>query len=369
MTVGQTDSRDLAHMRSAITLARRGLGNVAPNPAVGCIIVNQMGDVAGRGWTARGGRPHAETIAIERAGDQCRGGTAYVSLEPCDHQGQTPPCSVALIEAGVTRAVVACTDPDPRVAGKGIKRLQDAGVEVVSGICEEQARELNAGFFLTVNEDRPLFTLKVATSLDGRIATANGSSQWITGPGARTAGHMLRANHDAIIVGIGTALADDPGLDCRLPGMSDWSPVPVLADSTLRVPETARMLDQNPIILTVGGGDLEKRKRLADRGAIVIDVDADSFGRPKAHSMARALSDRGSTRVLIEGGGVLAGSFMADGLVDRLEWFLGPKIIGGDGLAAVAGFGVEEMENVPTYTLAGVREIDGDTYQSYRRDV
>jgi len=369
MTVGQTDSRDLTHMRSAITLARRGLGAVAPNPAVGCVIVDRMGQVAGRGWTARGGRPHAEAIAIERAGDQCNGATAYVSLEPCDHQGQTPPCSAALIDAGIARVVVACTDPDPRVAGKGVKRLQDAGVEVASGLCEEQARELNAGFFLTVEEGRPMFTLKAATSLDGRIATANGSSQWITGARTRTAGHMLRANHDAIMVGIGTALADDPGLDCRLPGMSDWSPVPVLADSTLRVPEAARMLDRSPIILTLGDSDPDKRKRLTDRGATVIVVDADASGRPKARSMARALAARGLTRVLIEGGGVLAGAFMADRLIDRLEWFLGPKIIGGDGLSAIAGLGIDRMDDVPTYSLAGVREIDGDVYQSYRRDV
>ncbi len=355
-------------MGSAITLARRGLGTVAPNPAVGCIIVNPAGQVAGRGRTGRGGRPHAETIAIERAGDQCRGGTAYVSLEPCDHQGQTPPCSQALIDAGISRVVVACTDPDPRVSGQGIKRLQDSGIRVVAGVCEEPAQDLNAGFFLTVNEGRPLFTLKVAGTLDGRIATATGASQWITGTGARAAGHMLRAGHDAIMIGIGTALADDPGLDCRLPGMAGYSPVPVLADSTLRLPETAGMLDHKPIILTLAGGDPEKRKRFQDRGAILIDVAADVGGtRPDPRSMARALAEVGLTRVLIEGGGVLAASFLGAGLIDRLEWFTGAKIIGGDGLPAVAGFGVEELGDAPGYNLAGAREIDGDMYQSYRR--
>lgn len=368
-TTTKTDSVDLAHMRSALTLARRGLGSVAPNPAVGCVIVGSTGQVAGRGFTGNGGRPHAETVAIGNAGERCRGATAYVSLEPCDHHGQTPPCSVALAEAGIGRAVIACNDPDPRVSGSGIRRLQDRGIKVATGVCEEQARDLNAGFFLKVLEGRPLFTLKAASTLDGRIATANGSSRWITGTGARAAGHMLRAGHDAIMIGIGTVLADDPGLDCRLSGMAEFSPVPVIADSNLRCPETARLLDRDPIILTLEGSDPEKKGRLEDRGASVIAIDADASGRPDPRAMAGALGQLGLTRVLIEGGGVLAGSFLGAGLIDRLEWFLGPKIIGGDGLPAVAGFGVGAMADAPGYSLVGTREIDGDMYQSYKRNL
>ena len=369
MTVVKTDLIDLAHMRSAITLARRGLGKVAPNPAVGCIIVNKAGQVAGRGVTGEGGRPHAETTAIACAGTQCQGATAYVSLEPCDHHGQTPPCSQALIDAGIRRVVVACTDPDPRVAGQGIKRLQDAGIDVTEGVCEDLARDLNSGFFLSVKEGRPLFTLKAATSIDGRIATANGASKWITGTGARALGHMFRADHDAIMIGIGTALSDDPTLDCRLPGMEDRSPLPIIADSTLRLPETARVLDRQPVILTLSGNDPEKTKRLQGRGAIIIELEADPAGRPDARSMAKVLGERGLTRVLIEGGGILAGAFMAAGLVDRLEWFQGAKIIGGDGLPAVVGFGVREMTDAAEYSLVQVQKIDGDLHHSYTRNV
>lgn len=368
MTADQSMPVDPAHMLSALSLARRGLGRVAPNPAVGCVIVDQAGHVAGRGWTGQGGRPHAETLAISRAGDRCRGATAYVSLEPCDHQGKTPPCSKALIDAGISRAVVACEDPDPRTSGQGLERLRQAGIEVIGGIYEDQARDLNAGFFLSVNESRPLFTLKTATSLDGRIATTTGSSKWITGTGARAAGQMLRANHDAIMIGIGTALADDPRLDCRLPGMENYSPIPVIADSNLRLPETARVLAANPIILTLAGGDLEKRKRLEDCGATIVEIEARQSGRPEAQAMAQALGRQGLTRVLIEGGGILAGAFMAAGLIDRLEWFQAAKIIGGDGLPPVAGLALGDIAEAPGFKLTGRREIDADSHQSYKRE-
>jgi diaminohydroxyphosphoribosylaminopyrimidine deaminase / 5-amino-6-(5-phosphoribosylamino)uracil reductase len=206
-------------MRSAIALARRGLGTVAPNPAVGCVIVNN-GTVVGRGWTQPGGRPHGETEALRRAGDAASGATAYVSLEPCNHWGKTPPCTEALLEARIGRVVVACEDPDPRVSGSGIRRLREAGVQVDIGLCADEATELNEGFFHRIRDGRPLVTLKLATSLDGRIALRTGESQWITGPTARSWGHGLRARYDAIMVGLNTALADDPELTCRLPGLS-----------------------------------------------------------------------------------------------------------------------------------------------------
>src|SRR5689334_20006331 len=217
---------DLRSMRAALALARRGLGTVWPNPAVGCVIVSD-GRVVGRGWTQPGGRPHGETEALRRAGEAARRATAYVSLEPCCHWGKTPPCVDALIAAGVRRVVVALEDPDPRVAGRGIARLRDAGVEVETGVCTEEAAEINAGFFCRLRLGRPLVTLKLATSLDGRIATRSGESQWITGPPARERSHLLRATHDAILVGTETVIADDPQLTCRLPGLADRSPVRV----------------------------------------------------------------------------------------------------------------------------------------------
>ncbi|MBT3305591.1 MAG: bifunctional diaminohydroxyphosphoribosylaminopyrimidine deaminase/5-amino-6-(5-phosphoribosylamino)uracil reductase RibD, partial [Alphaproteobacteria bacterium] len=224
-------------MRTALSLARRGLGSVWPNPAVGCVLVREdLGHrIVGRGWTQDGGRPHAETEALGRAGELARGATAYVSLEPCNHQGETGACSEALINAGVKRCVIATEDSDPRVSGGGVKRLQNAGVETLTGICQKEALYLNVGFLMRVTEGRPMFTLKTATTLDGRVATVRGNSKWITGAGARAFAHGLRADHDAILIGIGTALADNPSLTCRLPGMEDRSPVRIVADSALRL--------------------------------------------------------------------------------------------------------------------------------------
>ncbi|MGY4803023.1 bifunctional diaminohydroxyphosphoribosylaminopyrimidine deaminase/5-amino-6-(5-phosphoribosylamino)uracil reductase RibD, partial [Teichococcus aerofrigidensis] len=217
-------AQDVAQMRAALALAARGLGNTWPNPAVGCVIVKE-GVVVGRGWTAPGGRPHAETEALRRAGAAARGATAYVTLEPCCHWGRTPPCADALIAAGVARVVVAMQDPDPRVDGAGLRRLREAGIAVASGMLEAEARALNAGFLKRLASGLPLLTLKLATTLDGRIATRAGESQWITGPAARRAAHALRGRHDAVLVGSGTALADDPDLTCRLPG---FAPVPTV---------------------------------------------------------------------------------------------------------------------------------------------
>src|SRR5579862_7078692 len=219
-------SIDLMAMRGALSLARRGLGNTWPNPAVGCVLVRE-GRVVGRGWTQPGGRPHAETEALARAGRAARGATAYVTLEPCCHHGRTPPCADALIAAGLSRVVAAIEDPDPRVAGGGLARLRAAGLDVESGLCAAEAAEINAGFLSRLRLGRPLVTLKLATSLDGRIATASGESRWITGGPARERAHLLRATHDAILVGTDTVIADNPELTCRLPGLAGHSPVRV----------------------------------------------------------------------------------------------------------------------------------------------
>src|SRR4051794_21716572 len=235
------DEDDRRAMSAALALARRGLGNVWPNPAVGCVIVKD-GRVVGRGWTQPGGRPHAETEAIARAGEAARGGTAYVTLEPCSHSGRTPPCAEALIAAGVSRVVASIEDPDPRVAGGGLTKLREAGIAVESGLCADQAEEINAGFLRRVRTGRPLVTLKLATSLDGRIATASGESRWITGPAARERTHLLRATHDAILVGTATVLADDPQLTCRLNGLEHRSPVRVALDRNLVIPPAARLV-------------------------------------------------------------------------------------------------------------------------------
>ncbi|ANC91061.1 bifunctional diaminohydroxyphosphoribosylaminopyrimidine deaminase/5-amino-6-(5-phosphoribosylamino)uracil reductase RibD [Azospirillum humicireducens] len=360
-------------MRAALSLAARGLGRTWPNPAVGCVLVRD-GAVIGRGWTQPGGRPHAEAEALTRVRDLpggAEGATAYVTLEPCNHYGKTPPCALALVEAKVARVVVACQDPDPRVAGGGLARLRDAGIEVVTGVCEAEALALNEGFFNRITLGRPLVTLKVASTLDGRIATRTGESQWITGPTARAWGHRLRAGHDAILVGIGTALADDPELSCRLPGLEDRSPVRVVVDSSLRLPPTAKLAvgaRRIPTWVVTGPTpDPARSQALIALGVEVLPVAAAADGRVDPAAALSALASRGITRVLVEGGAAMAGSLLGAALVDRLEWFRAASLIGGDGLSAVAGFGVEALSAMIRFERTAVRRAGADLAESYRR--
>lgn len=359
-------------MRAALSLAARGLGRTWPNPAVGCVLVRD-GAVIGRGWTQPGGRPHAETEALARARALCggaEGATAYVTLEPCNHYGKTPPCALALVEAKVARVVVACQDPDPRVAGGGLARLRDAGIEVTTGVCEAEALALNEGFFNRITLGRPLITCKVASTLDGRIATATGESQWITGPTARAWGHRLRASHDAILVGIGTALSDDPELTCRLPGLEDRSPLRVVVDSSLRLPPTAKLAATAGSIptwvVTGPSPDSDRVKALTALGVEAIPVAA-AKGRVDPAAAMAALAGRGITRLLVEGGAAMAGALLGAGLVDRLEWFRAASLIGGDGLPAVAGFGVEALAAMARFERTSVRSAGADLAESYRR--
>jgi diaminohydroxyphosphoribosylaminopyrimidine deaminase/5-amino-6-(5-phosphoribosylamino)uracil reductase len=277
------DPADPAHMRAALALARRGLGVTWPNPSVGCVIVNG-GRVVGRAVTAPGGRPHAETAALARAGTRALGATAYVTLEPCCHWGRTPPCTGALIEAGVARVVIGTRDPDPRVNGEGIAALRARGVEVVEGVLAAEATEVVAAFSQRVLTGRPLVTLKLASTLDGRIATRSGESRWITGPEARRVAHALRACHDAVMVGVGTVLADDPDLSCRVPGMRPRPAVRVVADSALRTPTSARLVAtaaEAPTWLLVSpGADPVRRASAEAAGVRVIAVVAPPHPKP-----------------------------------------------------------------------------------------
>ena len=361
---------DLAHMRAALALARRGLGNTWPNPAVGCVIVND-GRVVGRGWTQPGGRPHAETEALVRAGALAMGATAYVTLEPCSHHGKTPPCAEALIAAGVSRVVAAVEDPDPRVSGRGTKRLRDAGIAIDTGLCAEEAAELNAGFFMRVKQGRPLVTLKLATSLDGRIATVTGESRWITGAAARERAHLLRATHDAVLVGTGTALADDPQLTCRLPGLEHRSPVRVVLDRHLRLPATLRLISEagdTPIwVVALPSGDPARQAVLADQGVKIIAAEPDAAGGMDLAALLRRLGDEGLTRLLVEGGGILAAALLRLGLIDRLVWMRAPMIIGGDGIPAVAALDFGALANSPRFMLVSSETAGGDLIETYRR--
>jgi diaminohydroxyphosphoribosylaminopyrimidine deaminase / 5-amino-6-(5-phosphoribosylamino)uracil reductase len=362
-------SLDLRSMRTALALARRGLGTVWPNPAVGCVIVDR-GRVVGRGWTQPGGRPHGETEALARAGEAARGAIAFVSLEPCCHWGHTPPCTDALIAAGVRRVVVALEDPDPRVAGEGVRRLRAAGLDVDAGLCAAEAAELNAGFFCRLRSGRPLVTLKLATSLDGRIATARGESQWISGPPARERAHALRATHDAIMVGTGTALADDPQLTCRLPGLAHRSPVRVVIDRHLRVPATTRLISNARAVptwvLTLASADPAQRQALLSAGATVIDIDPQPDGSGSLAAALAALGERGITRLLVEGGGHLAAGFARAGLIDRLVWVHAPMLIGGDGIPAIAEFGLEALSEAPRFERLSTETVGDDLLTVFR---
>ncbi|MEX2201557.1 MAG: bifunctional diaminohydroxyphosphoribosylaminopyrimidine deaminase/5-amino-6-(5-phosphoribosylamino)uracil reductase RibD [Dongiaceae bacterium] len=357
-------------MRAALALARRGLGRVWPNPAVGCVVVANDGRVVGRGWTQKGGRPHAETEALARAGTAAQGGTAYVSLEPCAHHGKTPPCAAALIEAGIARIVVAVRDPDPRVAGRGIAMLRDAGLDVVEGLLEDEAADINAGFFMRIAEGRPLVTLKVATSLDGKIATAGGESRWITGEPSRARVHMMRAEHDAILIGAGTALADDPALTCRLPGMEARSPVRILVDAARRVPERAQLFQTaraTPTLYATREGDAAALGPLEKLGVEILTLPADGPGHVDLAALLRALGERGFTRIMVEGGGGIGAALLRLGLVDRIAWFRAPLLIGGEGIPAIAGLDPGRLGDAPSFERTGIETIGTDMLETYRR--
>lgn len=330
-------------MGAALSLARRGLGNTHPNPAVGCVLVKD-GRVIARGWTQPGGRPHAEAVALAHAGAAARGCTAYVTLEPCAHTGETPPCADALVSAGVERVVVAIGDPDPRVSGRGLAILKKAGIEVVDGVRRDDAWRANLGFFLTRTENRPMFTLKLATDLDGQIPgpAASGDDKWITSPEARARGHLLRANHDAVLFGIGTVLDDDPKYTCRLAGLNGQSPVRVLLDSRLRLPKDAKLLktlDTAPLWV-ICGADAEGAGELEALGVSVLRAPS---ATPQPRWVAEQLAERGLTRVLIESGPQVATTFLDAALVDEVAWFRAAKALGVGAVPAFHGNPLEKL--------------------------
>lgn len=328
---------DAAHMDHALRLARRGLGNVWPNPAVGCVLVRE-GRIVGRGWTQPGGRPHAERMALDAAGAAARGATAYVTLEPCAHHGRTPPCAEALIAAGVTRVVSALTDPDPRVAGRGHAMLRAAGIAVTEGL-RADAAALQRGFLTRVTLGRPMVTLKLATSFDGRIATGSGESRWITGEAARRHVHALRLTHDAVMVGGGTARADLPALNIRGFGA---------------VRQPVRVVIANAPIPDLPPED-------AAHGPLWV------LPGPLPEALAE-LGRRGLTRVLCEGGGQLAAGLLGGGLVDELFGYTAGVLLGGDGRAAVGPLGLQHLSDAPRFRLAEARPLGGDLFHRWVRD-
>jgi diaminohydroxyphosphoribosylaminopyrimidine deaminase/5-amino-6-(5-phosphoribosylamino)uracil reductase len=330
------------------------------------VIVSRDGHIVGRGWTQPGGRPHAETMALSQAGDLAKGASAYVTLEPCAHHGVTPPCADALVKAQVARVVGATVDPDPRVAGAGFSRLESAGVAVTRSVLEGEARALNLGFFKRLSEGRPLVALKIAQSADGYVADAKGNSKWITGMRARAHGHLLRATHDAILVGIATVLADDPALTCRLQGLVGRSRLRIVLDSRLRLPpasQLARTAKDTPVLVfttAADGGD-----GLTTQGVQIERVSADPEGRPDIGAVLQALGKRGLNRLLVEGGPRIHASLLKRNLVDRIHLYRAPLLIGNGGLPAMAPFGPSDLNLARRLQLIERTTLDPDVLESF----
>jgi diaminohydroxyphosphoribosylaminopyrimidine deaminase/5-amino-6-(5-phosphoribosylamino)uracil reductase len=364
-----TGPDDLRFMQLALTLGRRGLGNTWPNPAVGAVAVKD-GVVIGRGWTQPGGRPHAETEALRRAGERARGATLYVTLEPCSHHGRTPPCTDAIVAAGIARVVSALSDPNPQVAGDGYARLRAAGIAVTDGLCAEEARRDHAGHIRCILDGRPHVTLKLAVSADGKAALAGGRPVRITGEAARARVHLMRAMNDAIMVGIGTVLADDPALTSRLPGMLKASPVRVVLDPVLRLPVTSRLAAsarEIPVwVFCAPDASHDRERSLSGRGVIVTRIEAGEGGLALP-AVLHALAERGITRLMVEGGPKVAASFLRADLVDEAVLLHGPAAIGPDGVPALDGLPLDAITASPGLRLAWTETIGDDRLERYER--
>lgn len=360
---------DLRYMRLALALGRRGLGNTWPNPAVGAVIVKD-GIVIGRGWTKPGGRPHAETEALRRAGAAAKGATLYVTLEPCSHHGKTPPCVDAIVAAGIARVVSAIEDPYPAVAGQGHADLRKAGIEIAIGICADEARKAHAGHIRRVQNGRPHVTLKLAVSADGKAALAGRKPVQITGEEMRARVHLMRAMNDAILVGIGTVLADDPELTCRLPGMGSQSPVRVVLDRDLRLPLTSKLVrgvGDVPVWVFCGlDAPADREQALNERGVTVqrLRSEGDKLALP---DVVQSLASKGITRLMVEGGPGVAASFIRAGLVDEAILLRGSITIGMDGIDALDGLSLDALTSSAHLRLTSAETIGADTMSHFER--
>jgi diaminohydroxyphosphoribosylaminopyrimidine deaminase/5-amino-6-(5-phosphoribosylamino)uracil reductase len=331
-------------MRRALSLATLGVGKTSPNPAVGCVIVRD-GQIVGEGWHKKAGTPHAEVHALREAGVRAKGADVYVTLEPCSHFGKTPPCADALIEAAVSRVFIAMVDPNPKVSGSGIEKLKSAGIEVASGFLEEECRSINRPFIKHVTTGLPYLTLKSAMTLDGKTATSRGDSRWVTGEQARNHVHKLRGISDAIMVGVGTLIVDDPQLTCRIDGGLD--PIRVIVDSSLRIPLNSALLTLDstaPTIIATISDDKERITQIEATGAEVL-ICAVTDGMLDLIDLLRKLGAMGVQSVLLEGGATLAGSFLRQRLIDRCLFFYAPKLVGGDGIGLFGGGGAVLMKD------------------------
>lgn len=333
-------------MRIALEEAAKGLGRTSPNPVVGAVLV-KGGRIIARGYHQRAGSAHAEVVALEAAGAKARGADLYTTLEPCDHYGRTPPCSVALLEAGVRRVICASADPNPKVNGKGVARLRRGGVEVLTGVLREEADRLNRPFFKVIQKGLPYVTLKAAVTLDGKLATATGDSRWVTGEEARAWVHRLRDQVDAILVGANTVRLDDPRLTTRLPGGGGRDPVRIVVDSRLRLTPKYQVFTQRSpartVLATVEDPTSRKARRFSELGVDVWQVRANRAGRVDLKALLKRIAKEGLSHVLVEGGAEVYGSFLREKLADSLALFVAPKLIGAKGLSWTGDLGINVM--------------------------
>jgi diaminohydroxyphosphoribosylaminopyrimidine deaminase/5-amino-6-(5-phosphoribosylamino)uracil reductase len=351
---------DEGFMREALRLARRGAGATSPNPMVGAVVVAD-GRIVGRGYHPGAGGPHAEVLALQEAAGLARGATLYVNLEPCAHWGRTPPCTEAIIGAGIRRVVAAMLDPDRRVCGRGLRLLAEAGVETHVGVAEREARDLNEAYIKHRTTGLPFVTAKWAMTLDGRIATRSGDSRWISSEASRALAHEVRAASDAILAGIGTVLRDDPALTARAPG-ARRHPRRVVLDSRLRIPPTARVLarDGTPVLVAATTRAPASARRALEAAGVEVLVADGRDGRVDLAVLLRELGRRGVLSLLVEGGGTVHGALMDAGLVDKVLVFIGPQIVGGPAPGPVGGAGVDALARAWQLTRVAVRQLDRD---------
>jgi diaminohydroxyphosphoribosylaminopyrimidine deaminase/5-amino-6-(5-phosphoribosylamino)uracil reductase len=352
------DEADKRYMRMALGLALHGSGRTSPNPLVGAVVV-RGGKVLATGYHRRAGGDHAEIVALKRAGRRARGATLYINLEPCSHYGRTPPCTLSVIQAGIETVVAGMADPNPLVSGQGLRELRKAGIQVRLGVLQEESRRLNEAFTKYITRRLPFVILKLAASLDGKIAASTGHSRWITGPKARRIAHEIRNRVDAVMVGVGTIIADNPELTCRIAG--GRNPIRIVLDSGLRIPLTARVLRERGKTIVVAGprAPVRKVRRIEKLGAEVWKLPSLGRGVPFA-SVLKEMGKREMVSVMIEGGAVTAGRALGEKVVDKVCFFYAPKIIGGDGLNMIAPLGVKQMRRAKPLKDVEVEKLGKD---------
>lgn len=362
------NNTDEKYISYALNLSRKNLGLTAPNPCVGCVIVGSSNNIISTGITAPSGRPHAENIAISKVKDKStlRNSTLYVTLEPCFHHGQTTPCVDEIIKYGIKKVVIAAIDPDQRVNSKSIKKLQEHNIEVITGICEKEAEELNRGFFKAKKDNLPFITLKLATSLDGKIATKNFDSKWITNQKSRQFSHHLRSINDAILVGAGTVRADNPSLNCRIAGLENSSPKKIIISNSLNLAPNLKIFEKGQVII------LNPLNRAEAQDIEVPNISfincTDNKGKINLKDALKKLCENGINSVLIEGGSQIISQFLQENLIDELIWMQSSKIIGNDGLAAIGDLNIEKISSsLENFTRTGIREFGDDLTMFFRK--